>query len=122
MGLLNKIFGKKADNKFKSVYDDSSEHAVLISFYHYESEELDELFELDDKLRVVIKEKSLGKYDGHEINMDGPDGTLFMYGPDAEKLFIAIRPILKNIPFMRGAVATLRFGSSKYAKTIEVEI
>lgn len=38
------------------------------------------------------------------------DGTLFMYGPDADKLFAVVRPILEACSFMQGASVTLRYG------------
>jgi hypothetical protein len=33
-----------------------------------------------------------------------------MYGPSADSLFAAIKPILEKTPFMRGAKAKLRYG------------
>lgn len=42
--------------------------------------------------------------------MDYSDGFLYMYGPNAETLFKTVKPILGSENFMKGAVATLRFG------------
>jgi hypothetical protein len=123
MGRMNKKFGKKVDKEHaRSIYDKSEDQSVIIFFFHYEYEELDELFALEDKLRELIEGNSLGRYDGNEIAMEGTDGSLYMYGPDAEKIFIAIKPILEQTDFMRGAIADLRFGSSRNAKRIELEI
>ncbi|HYJ37209.1 MAG TPA: hypothetical protein VEV87_01275 [Chitinophagaceae bacterium] len=122
MGLLDKKFGKRVDKEYgESIYKRSEDQSVIVFFYHYEYEELDELFALDDRLRQVLSENSLGRYDGHEIAMEGTDGSIYMYGPSAEKIFVAIKPILEETDFMRGAIASLRFGS-RFAKTIEVEI
>jgi hypothetical protein len=100
----------------------SKQHAVIISF-NYGIEELDELFELEDKLRNAIELKRVGEYDGHEIAIDSSDGTLFMYGPNAETLFKCIKPILDETEFMRGAIAQLRFGPpSDDVKEIEIEL
>ena len=41
---------------------------------------------------------------------DGSDGFLYMYGPDADRLFAAVRPVLEGADFMRGARVTLRYG------------
>src|SRR5436190_1978905 len=120
MELLNKIFGRKVDYVKKSKY--SQDQAVIVTFFNYEFEGLEELHELEKKLDDVITKNSLGKYDGHEIALDGTDGTLFMYGLSAEQLFIAVRPILEETDFMRGAIAILRFGPAGHRKKIEIEI
>ena len=86
------------------------EQSLIISFFNYHFPELDELHELDIHLEKVVEEAKIGFYDGHEINMDGPDGTLYLYGPDAGKLFDLVKPILENTKWMKGAVATLDFG------------
>ena len=44
------------------------------------------------------------------LAVDGSDGTLYMYGPDADRLFAAIKPALEACAFMKGAVAKLRYG------------
>ena len=54
--------------------------------------------------------KNVGELDGHEIAIDGSDGFLFLYGPDADALFAAIEPVLRKSPVMPGADATLRYG------------
>lgn len=51
-----------------------------------------------------------GEYDGHEIAVDGSDGSIYMYGPDADLLFETIRPILETTHFMRGATVVKRYG------------
>jgi len=98
------------------------EHAVII-YFNYGIESLDPLYNLEDKLTGVIIEKKVGKYDGHEIAMDNSDGSLYMYGPDAETLFKAIKPTLEDCKFMKGARVYLRFGPiGEETKDIEVEI
>lgn len=42
--------------------------------------------------------------------MDGSDGFFYMYGPDADRLFEAVRPTFEATPFMAGAQVTLRYG------------
>ena len=96
--------------------------AVIIEFLYYK-DELDELHQLDEKLNKAIKEKGVGYYDGHEINLDMSDGSLYMYGPNAEELFKAVKPILEETDFTKNAVAYLRFGNpGSDALEIEVEI
>jgi hypothetical protein len=100
----------------------NDEHAVIIYFMYYK-EELDELFELDKKLDKAITEQGVGRYDWHEINMDMSDGTLYMYGPNAENLFKAVKPILQQTDFTKRALAVLRFGGFEDGvKQIEVYV
>lgn len=98
------------------------EHAVIINFI-YGFESMDNLVELEYKLRSIISEKGVGEYDGYDIALDHSDGTLYMYGHNAEKLFLAIKEKLEKTDFMKGAMATLRFGPPEYGvKEIDVEI
>ena len=123
MSLWNRILGRKIDKERKqSKYDRSEEQSVIIWFFHYEYEELDELIDVQEKLGELLVDNGLGRCDGNEIACEGTDGSLYFYGPSAEKIFTAIKPILQEIDWMRGAVATLSFGSSRNAKRIEVEI
>ncbi len=98
----------------------SNQHSVLVHFLYYK-EELDALYELDEKLENAIRDAGVGKHEYHEINMDMSDGTLFMYGPNAEELFKVAKPILEKTDFCQGAWAVLRFGDSE-EDTSELEI
>ena len=62
------------------------------------------------QLESAITAAQAGEYDGNEVAVDGSDGTLYMYGPDADKLFAAIRPALEACSFMKGALVRLRYG------------
>ena len=98
------------------------EQAVII-YFNYGIQGLGPLHKLEKKLEQVIKDNKLGEYDGHEIAMDYSDGTLYMYGPDAEILFNAIKPALQASEFMKGAKALLSFGpSDENTKEIEVDL
>ena len=120
MGLLNKLFGKP--NLTQEEKSQESEHAVIIQF-NYGIDRLEALQGLDERLEKVITENKVGEYDGHEIALDYSDGFLYMYGPNAENLFKAVKPILTTTDFMKGAKAKLRFGPPEEGvKEIEVEI
>jgi hypothetical protein len=91
-------------------YDDMFEqHAVMVRF-DYGQTDLGRLFELEDQLTAAIEEAGAGMFDGDEVAVDGSDGTLFMYGPDADKLFEVVRPVLASTAIIRNMVATLRYG------------
>jgi hypothetical protein len=85
------------------------EHAVIVHFT-YGSTDLKRLFELEHRLEAAISAAGVGEYDGNEVAVDGSDGYLYMYGPDADKLFDVIRPILETTSFMRGAEVRKRYG------------
>jgi len=106
----------------KNIPFKNEDHSVIVYFTYFK-DELDPLHELGEKLEKVITEKGVGRYDGHEIAMDDTDGSLYMYGPNAEELFKAIKPILESTDFTRGATAKLRFGRlESQANEIDIEI
>lgn len=88
---------------------DTPEHAVIVHF-NYGSTDLQALFALEDKLEQAIAFAGAGEFDGNEVATDGSDASLYMYGPNADKLFEAVRPVLESSSFMRGAVVRKRYG------------
>jgi len=67
-----------------------------------------DLATIEDRLSEVIECNRLGEFDGNEIGSGG--ATLFMYGPDAERLFEGIEGILRDYPLCRGARVVIRYG------------
>lgn len=87
----------------------ASDHAVIVAF-RYGLPDLKPLHELEDKIEQSINAAAAGEFDGNEIAANLSDGSLYMYGPDADRLFSAVQPALESAAFMRGAVVTLRYG------------
>ena len=87
----------------------STREAVIIEF-NYGLEEDEPFYELSDKLRALVDESGLGEYDGHEMAMDNSDGSFYLYGPDAKKLYDVVKKTIEKAAFMEGANVTLRFG------------
>lgn len=87
-----------------------SEHAVIVYFDNYGSTYLSRLFALEDVLTEAIDAAGVGEFDGNEISADGTDGTLYMYGPDADKLMAVVIPVLEKSDFTRQARVILRYG------------
>ena len=85
------------------------EHAVIVHF-SYGSTDLSRLFKLEEKLEAEIANAKAGELDGNEVAVDGSDGYLYMYGPDGDRLFKVIEPLLKETPFMKGAKVKIRYG------------
>lgn len=99
-----------------------AEHAVIVRF-DYGSTDLDPLFQLEDQLEEAISEAEVGEYDENEIAVSGSDGFLYMYGPDADKLFAVVRPVLAATDIIRNAIATLRYGpAADDVRRVEVPI
>jgi hypothetical protein len=91
---------------------ESSDQAIVIHFA-YMSRDLKRLYDLEDKLEELLAKSKVGRCDGHEIAVDGSDGLLYLYGPDAEQLYSLIKPTLLASDFMQGAKVKLRFGPPK---------
>jgi hypothetical protein len=85
------------------------QHAIMVRF-DYGQTDLSRLFALEDQLTAAIEAAGVGMFDGDEIATDGSDGTLFMYGPDAERLLEVVQPVLASATIIRNVVATLRYG------------
>ncbi|MCJ7623010.1 MAG: hypothetical protein MUO76_05875 [Anaerolineaceae bacterium] len=105
MSFLRKLFGKQQVQQPPSAPD----HAVLV-YFTYGSIDLSRLFTLEGRLEESINTSDVGVFDGNEIATDGTDGVLYMYGPDADALFDAVRPALETADFMKGALVKLRYG------------
>jgi hypothetical protein len=105
MGILSRLLGKPAE-----VSAASPEHGVIVKFDYIGSTDLTPLFALEKQLEAAINAAKVGELDGNEVATDGSDGFLYMYGPDADRLFEIIRPVLEACSFMRGARITLRYG------------
>lgn len=85
------------------------EQAIIIHFL-YGSTDLSTLYALEDRLEEAIARTRTGRLDGHEIAKDGRDGYLYLYGPDADELFSAIKSTLEETSFLKGAEVTKRYG------------
>ncbi len=100
------MFAKRFSKQREMPAPKSEEQAVLV--YMDGSCQPDEVYALEDQLERVIQDGRLGEFDGNEF---GPDETtLFMYGPDAERLFAGIEPVLRAHPLCHGARAVIREG------------
>jgi hypothetical protein len=104
MTIFGNLFSKKNIQAPKE-----PEHAVIVHF-KYGKTDLQPIFDLEDKLKQAILQANVGEFDGNDVAKDGSDGYLYMYGPNADKLFAVVRPILIASEIMVGATAKLRYG------------
>ena len=72
----------------------------------------------------LIKASGKGEYDGNELAVDGSDGDLYMYGPNADKLFTVVKPLLQSSRLLKSVVVTLRYGAvnDKTAREVQVRV
>ena len=82
-------------------------------------EDLDALIALQDRLAGVIEPANLGEVDGHEIAIDGSEGSLYVYGPDAKAMLTAALPVVCGSPLAAGGGVKLRYGSVYDPKAVE---
>jgi hypothetical protein len=97
------------------------QHAVIANF-DYAADSLDDLFAVEEQLEAAINAAGVGELDGNEIAVDLSDGSLYMYGTDAEALFAVVRPILEGAECLRNTRVTLRFGPPEDSTPERVEM
>jgi hypothetical protein len=96
MGLFSIGNGKQTDQQ----------EAVLI---HIDGTDLpDEFWQLNERLYEEVERSGTGEFDGNEIGEGS--ATLYAYGPDADRLFRAMEPILRSYPVCRDARIVIRHG------------
>lgn len=98
MGILQRFLGKKTGSE--------QEEAVLVHLCG--SSLSDEFWALQEKLAAVIESRGLGEFDGNEIGEE--TATLYAYGPDAQKLYAAVEPVLRDSESCRNARVVIRRG------------
>ncbi len=109
MGIIARLFGSKDQD---AGGDQNAEHAVILRIQLAEDlpaeAEQTRLFGIQDELAAAIESAGVGEFDGDEWG-DG-QCTVYMYGPDADRLWDAIAPLLERHPFARGSSAVRRYG------------
>src|SRR5690242_5076841 len=86
------------------------EQAVIVRF-DYGHKDWSPFFAFEEKLEHAVDTSGLGDYDGNELAVDGSDGTMFIYGPDADKLLALIEPLVESAGILKNVRATLRYGA-----------
>jgi hypothetical protein len=84
---------------------------VMMVHFIYYSKDRARIRTLERRLESAIKRADAGELGETEYHLDGNDGYLYMYGPDPDRLYIAVSPVLKSSKLMTGAEVTKRYGS-----------
>jgi hypothetical protein len=82
--------------------------------------EREAIADLVDMLHRAIDDHGVGEFDGDEFG--GGRCVLYMYGPDADRLFGVVEPILKAAPLARGGFAIKRYGDVKDLDAVEARV
>lgn len=99
-----------------------AEHTVIA---HYQlaagptgtATDMHSVFSFEDRLIRAIRDARAGEFDGNEFGAD--DVTIYAYGPDADRLFAAMEPVLRSFP-PRPAQVLLRYGGYEDTTAHEV--
>jgi hypothetical protein len=102
-------------------------HALLVhlKLRHGEfgsTEEREAIHELEDELSDAIADAGVGEFDGDDFGMG--ESILYMYGPDADKLFGVVQPLLQKSALSKGGYAIKRYGEAEDedARELRVEL
>jgi hypothetical protein len=91
-----------------------TEQAVLVHITSLGSPDAG-LDEIDDPLIEAIDATGVGEFDGNEI---GPDGAmLYMYAPDADRLWEVVEPVVRSASLGSGSYAVKRHGEPGASET-----
>ena len=99
----------------------AAEQAVIVHF-DYGNADWAPFFELEKALEASIAAAGVGEYDGNELAADGSDGTLYMYGPNADKLFDVVKPHLASSKLLKNVEVTLRYGAASDLSSRESKV
>lgn len=66
---------------------------------------------LEHRLASAITRAGAGELGETEFHVDGNDGYLYMYGPDPDRLYGVVSPILKSSKLMTDAEVTKHYGA-----------
>jgi hypothetical protein len=97
------------------------EEAVIVHF-DYGKKDWSTFFQFEKELENAISAAAVGEYDGNELAVDGSDGSMYIYGPDADKLFAFVRPRLLAATFLKNVIVTLRYGAVSDPSVRETKI
>ena len=76
--------------------------AITVRFDFY-PEYSTQIHQLEKKLQRAIQRARVGELGETEFHLDGNEGFFYLLGPDAERLFAVVGPILRSSTLMQNA-------------------
>ncbi|MCB9844685.1 MAG: hypothetical protein H6811_01680 [Phycisphaeraceae bacterium] len=108
--MFKRLFGKRASAS--PAAESAAEHAVLLHVRMAEASpskaERELVFGLEDRLASAIDAAGAGEFDGDEWG-EG-EAVLYMYGPDADRLWASIEGLVRGAGLAGGSYAIKRYG------------
>lgn len=83
---------------------------MSVHFWYYPKDRA-RIRALQNRLEKAIKNAGAGELDEPELHADGNDGYFDMRGPDPDRLYRAVAPILRASPLMTGGEITKKSDS-----------
>lgn len=83
---------------------------MMVHFDYYPKDRV-RIRALEYRLETAITRAGVGELGETEFHIDGNDGYLYMYGPDPDRLYGVVSPILKSSRLMTDAEITKHYGA-----------
>ncbi|WP_287881596.1 hypothetical protein [Aquitalea sp.] len=88
--------------------------AITVRFDFYPADST-QIHQLEKKLQRAIQRARVGELGETEFHLDGNEGFFYLQGPDAERLFAVVGPILRSSTLMQNAEVEER--NARHRKT-----
>ncbi len=95
-------------------------HPLLAGGQFGSVEEHETIYALEREQEEAIVATSSGEFDGDEFG--GNECVLYMYGPDADRLYASVEPKLKSTRVASGGYAIKRYGDAQDTQAWEVRV
>ena len=86
---------------------------ALTVHFEYQPEDLSRVRALHGRLDKAVRRAGVGEVDEAELHADGNDGYFDMRGPDPERIYRVVAPILRASSLMSGAEITKKTASGR---------
>ena len=121
MGFWARLFGKGESANMVA------EHSVILCMKLSDgefgtAEEGEGVFELEGRLAGALEDSGTGEFDGDEFEQG--QCRLFMYGPDADRLFETVEDVVRSSEIAKGGYVIKKYGQTtdKDAPEVRVEL
>jgi hypothetical protein len=81
-----------------------------VTLYLPGAEKAPALEDVEEAIIEAIATAGAGEWDGHEIDLDSSDATIYLYGRDADRLAEVVVQVVRTLGFPKGACLAKRYG------------
>jgi hypothetical protein len=83
---------------------------VLVVHFDYGLPDWGPYFECEKRVEAAVDSSGFGDYDGNELAVSGKDGSMYIYGPSADRLLPLVQPLLESCSLLKNVTVTLVYG------------